>query len=58
MLSGETINTNFIVIGLTRSGLKHMINHTQGDHCKQLKHMIYDTQGDHCKQTHDLLHTR
>jgi cobalamin biosynthesis protein CbiD len=32
MLSGEATNTNFIVLGLTRLGLKPMIYHTQGKH--------------------------
>jgi len=32
MLSGEATNTNFIVIGLTRSGLESTIYHTRGEH--------------------------
>ena len=33
MLSGEaTTNTNFIVFGLTRSGLEPTIYHTRGEH--------------------------
>ena len=32
VLSGEATNTNFIVIGLTRSGLEPMIYHTRGEH--------------------------
>ena len=32
MLNGEAINTNFIVFGLTRSGLEPTIYHTQGEH--------------------------
>ena len=31
MLSGEATNTNFIVFGLTRSGLKPTIYRTQGE---------------------------
>jgi len=31
MLNRETANTNFIVFGLTRSGLERMIYHTQGE---------------------------
>ena len=32
MLSREAANTNFIVFGLTTSGLKPTICHTQGEH--------------------------
>jgi hypothetical protein len=32
MLSGEATNINFLVIGLTRSGLEPMIYHNQGGH--------------------------
>jgi hypothetical protein len=32
VLSGEAINTNFIVFGLTRPGLKPTIYHTRGEH--------------------------
>ena len=32
MNSGEATNTNFIVFGLTRSGLEPMIYHTRGEH--------------------------
>jgi D-alanyl-D-alanine dipeptidase len=32
MLIGEAINTNFIVFGLTRSGLESTIYRTQGKH--------------------------
>ena len=28
----EATNTNFIVFGLTRPGLQHMIYHTRGEH--------------------------
>jgi hypothetical protein len=31
VLSREEPNTNFIVFGVTRSGLKPMIDHTRGD---------------------------
>jgi hypothetical protein len=30
--SGEATNTNFIVFGLTRSGIDPMIYHTRGEH--------------------------
>ena len=32
VLSGEATNTNFIVFGLTRSGLEPMIYRTRGEH--------------------------
>jgi hypothetical protein len=32
MLRGEVKNTNFIVLGFTRSGLKSTIYHTLGEH--------------------------
>ena len=32
MLSGEAIITNFLVFGLTRSGLEPMIYRTRGEH--------------------------
>ena len=32
MLSGEATNTNFIIFGLTRSGLELTIYRTQGEH--------------------------
>jgi hypothetical protein len=32
VLSGETTNTNFIVFGLTRPGLKHTIYRTRDEH--------------------------
>ena len=32
MLSGEALNTNFKVFGLTRPGLESMIYHTRGEH--------------------------
>jgi hypothetical protein len=32
MLSGQAVNDNFIVFGLTRAGLKPTIYHTQGEH--------------------------
>jgi hypothetical protein len=32
MFSGEAINTNFIVFGLTRPGIKPTIYCTQGEH--------------------------
>jgi hypothetical protein len=32
MLSGEATNTNFIVFGLTRSGLEPTIYRTRGEH--------------------------
>jgi hypothetical protein len=32
MLSGEATNTNFIVLGLTRHGLKATIYRIQGEH--------------------------
>ena len=32
MLSGEATNTNFLVFGLTRSGLQPRIYHTRGEH--------------------------
>ena len=32
VLSGEVTNTNFIVFGLTRSGLEPTIYRTRGDH--------------------------
>jgi hypothetical protein len=32
MLCGEATNTNFIVCGLTLTGLKHTIYRTQGEH--------------------------
>ena len=32
MLSGEAIKNNFIVFGLTRSGLEPTIYHTRGEH--------------------------
>jgi hypothetical protein len=32
VLSGEATNTNFIVFGLTRSGIDPMIYHTRGEH--------------------------
>ena len=32
MLSGEATITNFIVFGFTRSGLKHTICRTRGEH--------------------------
>ena len=35
MLSREAINTDFIVIGLTRLGLEPTIYHTRGDHDNQ-----------------------
>ena len=31
MLSGEATNTNFIVFGLTRSGIEHAANHYTTD---------------------------
>jgi len=39
MLSAEATNTNFIVFGLTRPGLKSITYHTQGDHAN---HYITD----------------
>jgi hypothetical protein len=32
LLSGEATNINFIVFGLTRSGLEPTIYHTRGEH--------------------------
>jgi hypothetical protein len=32
VLSGEATNNNFIVFGLTRSGLQPTMYHTQGEH--------------------------
>jgi hypothetical protein len=32
MLSGEATNTNFLVFGMTRPGLKSTIYHTRGKH--------------------------
>jgi hypothetical protein len=47
MLSGEATNTNFIVFGLTRSGLEPTIYCTRGEHANH-----YTT------RTHDLPHSR
>jgi len=39
VLNGEATNTNFIVFGLTRSGLETTIYRTRGDHAiKPLHH--------------------
>ena len=35
MLSGEATNTNFIVFGLTQSGLEPTIYRTHGEHANQ-----------------------
>ena len=35
MLSGEALNTNFIVFGLTLSGFESTIYHTRGEHANQ-----------------------
>jgi hypothetical protein len=32
VLSGEAANTNFIVLGLSRTGFEPMIYHIQGEH--------------------------
>jgi hypothetical protein len=36
VLSGQATNTNFIVFGLTRSGLEPTIYHTRGEHANQI----------------------
>jgi hypothetical protein len=38
MFSGEAINTNFMLFGLTRSGLKSMIYHTRDEHANVVDH--------------------
>ena len=50
MFSGETANTNFIVFGLTQSGLEPTIYLTQGEHANHYttdEPTIYLTLGEH-----------
>jgi hypothetical protein len=50
MLSKETTNTNFIVLGLTRSGIESTIYHTRDEHANHYitdEPTIYHTQDEH-----------